>query len=163
MRNRASCVKDELPNNNLTKGDRIPHESEYNTVHEVSSIPTRSSSPIPLPTSCRGIPVEYVRTDNGFEFTNRFSDSKRDLPTLVERTAAELGIRHRLIRPYAPQHNGKVECSHRADQKRFYSCHAVYSLDDFAKQLTVRNRRSNSLPMKPLRWRSLSEVVIQYV
>ena len=119
--------------------------------------------PIPLPTSCGGIPVEYVRTDNGFEFTNRFSDSKRDLPTLVERTAAELGIRHRLIRPYAPQHNGKVECSHREDQKRFYSCHAVYSLDYFAKQLTVRNRRSNSLPMKPLRWRSPSEVVVQYV
>ena len=132
MRNRASCVKGELPNNNLTKGDRIPHESEYHTGHEVSSIPTRSSSPIPL-------------------------------PTLVERTAAELGIRHRLIRPYAPQHNGKVECSHREDQKRFYSCHAVYSLDDFAKQLTVRNRRSNSLPMKPLRWRSPSEVVVQYV
>ena len=102
MRNRASCVKVELPNNNLTKGDRIPHESEYHTGHEVSSIPSRSSSPIPL-------------------------------PTLVERTAAELGIRHRLIRPYAPQHNGKVECSHREDQKRFYSCHAVYSLDDFEK------------------------------
>lgn len=132
MRNRVSCVKVELPNNNLTKGDRIPHESEYNKGHEVSSIPTRSSSPIPL-------------------------------PTLVERTAAELGIRHRLIRPYAPQHNGKVECSHREDQKHFYSCHAVYSLDDFAKQLTVRNRRSNSLPMKPLRWRSPSEVAVQYV
>ena len=132
MRNRASCVKVELPNNNLTKGDRIPHESEYHTGHEVSSIPSRSSSPIPL-------------------------------PTLVERTAAELGIRHRLIRPYAPQHNGKVECSHREDQKRFYSCHAVYFLEDFAKQLTVRNRRSNSLPMKPLRWRSPSEVVVQYV
>lgn len=107
--------------------------------------------------------MEYIRTDNGFEFTNRFSNSKRDLPTLFERTAAELGIRHRLIRPYAPQHNGKVECSHREDQKRFYSCHAVYSLEDFAKQLTVRNRRSNSLPMKPLRWRSPSEVVVQYV
>ena len=26
-----------------------------------------------------------------------------------------------------------VECSHREDQKRYYSCHAVYSLDDFAK------------------------------
>ena len=39
MRNRASCVKVELPNNNLTKGDNIPHESKYNTGHEVSSIP----------------------------------------------------------------------------------------------------------------------------
>ncbi len=28
----------------------------------------------------RGIRVECVQTDNGFEFTNRFSNSKRDLP-----------------------------------------------------------------------------------
>ena len=107
--------------------------------------------------------MEYVRTDNGFEFTNRFSNSKRDLPTLFERTAAALGIRHKLIRPYTPRHNGKVERSHREDQKRFYSCHAVYSLDDFAKQLAVYNRRSNSLPMRPLRWRSPSDFVVQYV
>ena len=57
----------------------------------------------------RGIRVECVQTDNGFEFTNRFSNSKRDLPTLFEATAEKLGIRHKLIRPYTPRHNGKVE------------------------------------------------------
>ena len=31
----------------------------------------------------RGIHVECVQTDNGFEFTNRFSNSKKDLPTLL--------------------------------------------------------------------------------
>ena len=98
----------------------------------------------------RGIQVECVQTDNGFEFTNRFSNSKRDLPTLFEVTAAKLAIRHKLIRPYTPHHNGKVERSHREDQKRFYSCHNFYSLDDFAKQLTVHNRRSNDFPMRPL-------------
>ena len=81
----------------------------------------------------RGIRVECVQTDNGFEFTNRFSNSRRDLPTLFQATAAQLGIRHKLIRPYTPRHNGKVERSHREDQKRFYSCHSFYSLDDFAK------------------------------
>ena len=50
----------------------------------------------------RGIRVECVQTDNGFEFTNRFSNSRRDLPTLFEATAATLGIRHKLIRPYTP-------------------------------------------------------------
>lgn len=83
----------------------------------------------------RGIRVECVQTDNGFEFTNRFSNSKRDIPTRFELTALRLGIRHKLIRPYTPRHNGKVERSHREDQKRFYSSHAFYSLDDFAKQL----------------------------
>ena len=32
----------------------------------------------------RGIRVECVQTDNGIEFTNRFSNSKRNLPTLFE-------------------------------------------------------------------------------
>ena len=104
------------------------------------------------------------RSDDGRRrFIQRFPNSKRDLPTLFERTAAELGIRHKLIRPYTPRHNGKVERSHREDQKRFYSCHAFYSLDDFAKQLAVHNRRSNNLPMRPLRWRSPAEFLVQYV
>ena len=111
----------------------------------------------------RGIKVECVQTDNGSEFTNRFSSSKRELPTLFQRTAAELGIRHKLIRPYTPRHNGKVERSHREDQKRFYSCRSFYSLVDFAKQLAVHSRRSNNLPMRPLRWMSPAEVTVQYV
>ena len=111
----------------------------------------------------RGIRVECVQTDNGFEFTNRFSNSKRDLQTLFEKTAAELGIRHKLIRPYTPRHNGKVERSHREDQKRFYSCHDFYSLDDFAKQLAVHHSRSNNFPMRPLHWLSPIEFIVQYV
>lgn len=111
----------------------------------------------------RGITVECVQTDNGFEFTNRFSNSKRDLPTLFEKAAMGLGIRHKLIRPYTPRHNGKVERSHREDVKRLYSCHSFYSLDDFRKQLAVYNRRCNSLSMRPLGWLSPIEFVVQYV
>ena len=111
----------------------------------------------------RGISIECVQTDNGFEFTNRFSNSKRDLPTLFETTAKSLGIRHKLIRPYTPRHNGKVERSHREDQKRFYSTHSFYSLCDFAQQLAVHNRRSNNLPMRPLNWASPLEFAVQYV
>lgn len=79
--------------------------------------------------------MEYVRTDNGFEFTNRFSNSKRNLPFLFENTAVALDIQHKLIRPYAPRHNSKVERSHREDQKRFYSSHSFFSLVDFDAQL----------------------------
>ncbi len=96
----------------------------------------------------RGVIVECVQTDNGFEFTNRFSNSKRDLPTRFELTAAQLGIQHKLIRPYTPRHNGKVERSHREDQNR-----------------------SNDLPMRPLNWLSpkdklaafLSSLPVQHV
>ena len=111
----------------------------------------------------RGIRVECVQTDNGFEFTNRFSNSKRDIPTLFEKTARDLDIRHKLIRPYTPRHNGKVERSHREDQKRFYSCHSFYSLADFQSQLAVHNRRSNNLPMRPLNWLSPAEFIVQDV
>ena len=111
----------------------------------------------------RGIRVECVQTDNGFAFTNRFSNSKRDLPTLFGNTAGELGIRHKLIQPDTPRHNGKIERSPREDQKRFYSCRSFYSLNDSAKQLAVHNRRSNNFPMRPLRWLSPSEFTVQYV
>ena len=102
----------------------------------------------------KGVKIECVQTDNGFEFTNRFSSSKRDIPTLFEATAAELGIRHKLIRPYTPRHNGKVERSHREDQKRFYAVRRFFSLADFGGQLAAHQRRSHSRPMRPLAWLS---------
>ena len=111
----------------------------------------------------RGIKVECVQTDNGFEFTNRFSNSKRDVPTLFEATAPKLGIHHKLIRPYTPRHNGKVERCHREDQKRFYSCHCFWFLQDFEKQLALHNRRSNNFPMRPLHWLSPNDFIVQFV
>ena len=111
----------------------------------------------------RGIRVECVQTDNGPEFTNRFLTGRQDCPSLFEKTAADLDIRHKLIRPYTPRHNGKVERSHREDQKRFYSSHSFYSLDDFAKQLAIHNRRSNNFPMRPLGWLSPLQFTVQYV
>ena len=115
----------------------------------------------------RGVKIECVQTDNGFEFTNRFSNSKRDLLTLFENTAAKMGIRHKLIRPYTPRHNGKVERSHREDQRRFYDSHRFFSLADFAAQLAVHIARSNDRPMRPLSWLSprqfLSRFFVQYV
>lgn len=115
----------------------------------------------------RGIRVECVQTDNGFEFTNRFSPSKKNILTRFELFARHLGIRHKRIRPYTPRHNGKVERSHREDQKRFYDSHRFFSLDDFSKQLALHLRRSNNFPMRPLHWLSplefLHAYTVQYV
>ena len=102
----------------------------------------------------RGIKVECVQTDNGFEFTNRFSNSNRDLPTLFEKTADELGIRHKLIRPYTTRHNGKVERSHRNDQERFYNHLSFCSYEDLQLQMKRYLRRSNRIPMSVLGWQS---------
>jgi len=101
-----------------------------------------------------GFVIECVQTDNGFEFTNRFANSKRDLHTLFENTASSLNIFHKLIRPYTPRHNGKVERSHREDQKLFYDSRRFFSLSDFDAQLARHQTRTNNRPMRPLNWLS---------
>ena len=113
-----------------------------------------------------GIKVECVQTDNGTEFTTRFIQGLKDKPTLFQKTAAQMGITHKLIRPYTPRHNGKVERSHREDHNKFYSCHSFFSCDDLNKQLKAHLYRSNNRPMRPLGWLSpfefLSNFRVQY-
>lgn len=98
--------------------------------------------------------IECIQTDNGSEFTNRLNSSSCHRLTLFEKNLAELGIRHKLIRPYTPRHNGKVERSHRKDNEEFYASHKFFSFDDFASQLAVRQRQYNNFPIRPLNWLS---------
>lgn len=109
--------------------------------------------------------VECIQTDNGAEFTKRLAGSKgSDSPTLFEEKLKRYGIRHKLIKPYTPRHNGKVERSHRKDNERFYATHSFYSLEDFRKQLKLYNSRDyNRFPMRPLGWRSPSEVLSSFL
>lgn len=69
----------------------------------------------------KGIPVEFIQTDNGFEFINRFFNNKRDLEPLFQSTARHPCVHYKLIRPHTPRHNGQVERSHFKVQKRFYA------------------------------------------
>jgi len=101
-----------------------------------------------------GISIKCVQTDNGFEFTNRFIPQYTDKPTLFQTTAASLGIQHKVIKPFTPRHNGKVERSHREDQKRFYNSHSFYSFQDYINQLKAYLYRSNKIPMHPLKFNS---------
>lgn len=108
-------------------------------------------------------PIECIQTDNGTEFTNRFT-SKKEKPTLFQLHLQQHGIKHKLIRPYTPRHNGKVERSHRKDNDRFYATHSFYSFADFASQLKVYNRRDyNNFPMRPLGWRTPNQVLKDYL
>jgi transposase InsO family protein len=52
--------------------------------------------------------IEAVLTDNAFAFTMRHA-LHSDRLTRFQQACAALGIRHHLLRPYAPQSNGKVE------------------------------------------------------
>ena len=103
--------------------------------------------------------VECVQTDNGLEFTKRLGNTQNPTPTLFERTLEQCGIRHKLIKPYTPRHNGKVERSHRKDNEYFYATHTFYSFDDFKTQLAVHSRKYNNFPMRPLNWKSPADYI----
>ena len=103
-------------------------------------------------------PIECVQTDNGMEFTKKLSVGKQT-PTMFERALQNHGIKHKLIRPFTPRHNGKVERSHRKDNEYFYATHKFYSFDDFAKQLKVHNYNYNKFPMRPLNWKAPADYI----
>lgn len=109
--------------------------------------------------------VEEIQTDNGFEFTNRLSykTSIRERKTKFEKRLEELGIKHKLIKPYTPRHNGKVERSHRKDQERFYYKRIFVSFEDFKEKLRHWSRKYNNFPMKPLDWKSPNEKYLEFI
>ena len=107
--------------------------------------------------------IECVQTDNGQEFTKRLGNTENPTPTLFESRLEQCGIRHKLIKPYTPKHNGKVERSHRKDNEYFYATHTFYSFDDFKKQLSVHNRNYNNFPMRPLNWKSPAQFIKAFI
>ena len=108
-------------------------------------------------------PIECVQTDNGSEFTKRLLPRSDPTPTLFEAYLKQCGIRHKLIRPYTPRHNGKVERSHRKDNEYFYATHKFFSFEDFKKQLAVHLNWYNNFPMRPLNWLSPKKFVSDFI
>lgn len=98
-----------------------------------------------------GYKPKIIQTDNGFEFTH-FRETRQIHP--LDLLCQQLGIEHKLIRPRTPRHNGKVERSHRNDNRRFYQNLTFYSYDDLIKQMKAYLYRSNRLPMQTLGWKS---------
>ena len=107
--------------------------------------------------------VECVQTDNGQEFTKRLSNSEKPSLTLFEQALIKHNIVHKLIRPYTPRHNGKVERSHRKDNEYFYATHTFYSFQDFKNQLAIHNRKYNSFPIRPLNWKSPAFYISSFI
>lgn len=102
-----------------------------------------------------------VQTDNGAEFTKRLLPGDNG-PSLFETRFEQADIRHKLIRPYTPRHNGKVERSHRKDNEYFYADHKFYSFEDFKGQLKIHRYKYNRFPIRPLGWLSPNEYLAKY-
>ena len=107
--------------------------------------------------------IECIQTDNGFEFTNRLNWQGTKKKTMFESKLEELGIKHKLIKPKTPRHNGKVERSHRKDQERFYYNKVFCSFEDFKNRLKYWEKEYNNFPMKPLNWLSPNEKYLEYI
>ena len=109
--------------------------------------------------------IEEIQTDNGFEFTNRLNSNlkKRGEKTKFEKRLEELGIKHKLIKPYTPRHNGKVERRHRKDQERFYYNKVFCSFEDLVNRAKYWIKEYNNFPMRPLGWLSPKEKYLEYI
>lgn len=62
--------------------------------------------------------IQRIQTDNGTEFTCKFISDTVESP--LDRALSKMGIKHILIPLRTSWHNGKVERSHRNDQRYFY-------------------------------------------
>ena len=99
-----------------------------------------------------GYKPEIIQTDNGPEFTYT-NQTKNDKEHLFDTLCRVNQIRHQLIRPRTPRHNGKVERSHRNDNERFYKYLRFYSYDDLKLQMQAYLKRSNNIPISVLKSR----------
>ena len=160
----AACLVGEANGQRFYQYTAIDEFSRYRYVEAFDEISTYSSTLfLEHMLAHFKFPVECVQTDNGFEFTNRFSHSRTPPLTMFERRLRELGIRHKTIRPFTPRHNGKVERSHRKDNEYFYAVKAFYRLEDLRSQLYIHNYRYNRFPMRPLGWKSPLDTLRDYL
>ena len=60
-----------------------------------------------------------------------------------------------------PEHNGKVERSHRIDQEKFYRRLLFHSLSDLAQQGARWMRRYNGMPRMALHMKSPNELELE--
>ena len=87
--------------------------------------------------------IKLIQTDNGTEFTNKYVNTKA-LSELDKYLQAE-HIKHKLIKPATPWHNGRVERSHRTDDKFFYSRLKFYDLKDLIEQGKAWRRKYQNI------------------
>lgn len=85
---------------------------ERKTTRNISSFVTNCLREFPFR-------VKEIATDNGMEFTMRYSLYK-NRKTFFQKELERLGIKHTLIKPRTPQLNGKVERFHRTVDDELY-------------------------------------------
>ena len=92
--------------------------------------------------------IKTIQTDNGTEFTYKFISDEKICP--FDKALTKLRIKHKLIPPRTPWHNGKVERSHRNDQRYFYDWETFRSVEELNEKLEKHLIWSNNKTMRTL-------------
>ena len=92
--------------------------------------------------------IQTIQTDNGTEFTYKYISDDKLCP--FDMALQKSGIAHKLIPPRTPWHNGKVERSHRNDQRYFYDWEKFGSVEELNEKLREHLHWSNRKTMRTL-------------
>lgn len=101
--------------------------------------------------------IQTIQTDNGTEFTYKYISDTEECP--FDKALREQGIAHKLIPPRTPWHNGKVERSHRNDQRYFYDWEIFRTVEEAREKLKQHLIWSNNKPMRTLRNKTPMEML----
>ena len=107
-----------------------------------------------------GFKITTIQVDNGTEFVNDHEQTDRESP--FEKAVREHGMKLRRTRPYSPWQNGKVERSHREDQKILYGRKVFTSEKELKEQVEKHEKRYNGTAKTSLAFRSPNQVVTEY-
>ena len=94
---------------------------------------------------------------NGAEFTYKYISDTEECP--FDKALRKADIAHVLIPPRTPWHNGKVERSHRNDQRNFYDWEKFSSVSELNEKLKKHLSWSNRKPMRTLKNKSPLEIL----
>jgi len=100
-------------------------------------------------------PIFEVQTDNGVEFTDKYRGGRLTPSGLhpVDLWCKEKSIVHRLIPIGQKELNGKVENTHKQDDREFYAKGEAKTFENLEKQMRSYNERWNMLrATKALGW-----------
>ena len=103
--------------------------------------------------------IQTIQTDNGTEFTYKYISETETSP--LDKILNRLGIKHKLIPPRTPWHNGKVERSHRNDQRYFYDWETFRNVDELNEKLEKHLEWSNNKPMRTLGYKSPKQLLAE--
>lgn len=104
-----------------------------------------------------GFAIKTIQVDNGYEFVN--SKEKTEKLNMFEEVAKKKGYIIKRTRPYSPWQNGKVERSHREDNKIFYSKKIFKSLKELKEGILTHEIKWNTTAKKVLNFKSPMEII----